>query len=471
MKPLIALIILLVMAAAFVGCGGGAGGAKTSPAPATVNVSVSDPTTCSVGASGPYLHIFVTITDVQINASATASDNDTSWVDLTPNLKSAPQQVDLLGLANSQCFLASLGSTTALQPGSYQQIRVILADNSVKPANDACKGVAANCVVLGTDPFSPKPLLLSSESKTGIKIPSGQIAGGQFTIAAGETKDLNLDFDSCASIVVQGNGQFRLKPVLHAGEVSLTSASINGKLVDQATGQPISGGKAIVALEQKDTNGIDRVVMQTTPASDGTWNFCPVPAGTYDVVAVAVSGSNVAYAATITTGVTPGAAVGTVKMFATQGASTAPATLQGDVTTANTSAAGTGADIALSALQQVTINTTSLTFTIPVGAQSAVVAVTTEKPSTCASGTCPTFSATYTMTVPPLNPTTGAFAASGTNYTAGSGAASYLVEAQAFVPGSGGTGDCNPSKLTSSPLTAAAGQTSTVPTLAFTGCQ
>jgi hypothetical protein len=51
--------------------------------------------------------------------------------------------------------------------------------------------------------------------------------------------------------------------VLHAGEVSLISSSINGKLVDKATGQPIMGGKSIVALEQT-SGGVDRVVMQTT---------------------------------------------------------------------------------------------------------------------------------------------------------------------------------------------------------------
>ncbi len=63
---------------------------------------------------------------------------------------------------------------------------------------------------------TPRPLLLSSQSKTGLKIPSGQIAAtARFVIAAGETKDLDIDFDACASIVTEGNGQFRLKPVLH----------------------------------------------------------------------------------------------------------------------------------------------------------------------------------------------------------------------------------------------------------------
>jgi hypothetical protein len=91
-------------------------------------------------------------------------------------------------------------------------------------------------------------LLLSSQSKTGLKIPSGQIASGGFTIAAGETKDLDIDFNTCASIVIEGNGQYRLKPVLHAGEVSTTSTSINGKVLDQATGNPVNG-VGTVALE------------------------------------------------------------------------------------------------------------------------------------------------------------------------------------------------------------------------------
>ena len=72
---------------------------------------------------------------------------------------------------------------------------------------------------------TPYPLLLSSEAQTGIKIPSGQIAVGAFTIAAGQTKDLDIDFLTCVSIVQEGNGQYRLKPVLHAGEVSTTSVS------------------------------------------------------------------------------------------------------------------------------------------------------------------------------------------------------------------------------------------------------
>ena len=61
-------------------------------------------------------------------------------------------------------------------------------------------------------------------------------------MAAGQTKDLDIDFSTCESIVAQGNGQYRRKPVLHAGEVSTTSTSINGKILD--IGQALSVGAA-----------------------------------------------------------------------------------------------------------------------------------------------------------------------------------------------------------------------------------
>ena len=112
-------------------------------------------------------------------------------------------------------------------------------------------GNPANCLVLAAD-NSVHALKLASEAQSGLKIPSGQIAGGKFTIAPGETKDLDIDFDACASIAPSG-GQFILKPVLHAGEVGLSSA-INGTVIDNSTSQPILGGTTVVALEQVDND-------------------------------------------------------------------------------------------------------------------------------------------------------------------------------------------------------------------------
>jgi hypothetical protein len=439
----------------------------------TVNVMVSDPATCSA-PQGPFSHIYVTITDVQINASSSAGDNDSGWTDLTPNLKQSPQQVDLLGQANNQCFLAMLGATTALQAGSYQQIRILLASNGTVVPGNQC-GSNANCVMLTSDVSNtPQALLLSSESQTGLKIPAGQIAGGQFTVAAGQTEDLDIDFDACASIVHEGNGKFRLKPVLHAGEVSVTSSSINGTIVDSVSGTAIAGGNTVVALEQKDNSGVDRVIMETVTDSTGAFSFCPVSAGTYDVVVVAVNGAGDAYAATVITGVQPGNALGTVPLVEQTGASLAPASITGEVTS-STGSAAISVDLSISALQPITVNGSSLLVTIPLAAQSAATATL----PTASGASCPanTDCATYTLSVPALNPSVGNYAVGNQTPAApASGPVNYTVDAMAFVSG-GGTHDCTMSDMqtsstsTSTSLTVTAGTSVTAATLAFTGCQ
>ena len=463
------VILVLVAAAMLVNCGSGSSNPATSMG--SVTVSISDPPTCGP-PQGPFSHIFVTVADVRIHRSADAGPNDSGWVGLTPSLKNGPKQIDLLGIANNQCFLAMLGSATEIQPGSYQQIRILLADNSVNVAGNQC-GSAANCVMLTSDATNtPQPIQLSSETKTGIKIPSGQIAGGKLMVAAGETKDLNIDFNACASIVMQGNGQFRLKPVLHAGEAGLTSAAINGAVVDGATGSAVVGGTTVVALEQKDSSGVDRVIMETVTDSNGQFAFCPVLAGTYDLVVTAINGAGTAYAATVITGVQPGDALGTIPLTA----AAAPASVTGQITS-STGSAAVAIDLSVSALQPVTVNGSNVLITTPLAQQSAATASLTTAPS----GSCPpnTDCVSYTLSIPAANPSVGAFNTSGIQIPAPppAGLVSYTIDAVAVVPGSAGTSDCNPSNLQTSQtnsnaaLTVLPGSAVTATTLAFTGCQ
>jgi Domain of unknown function (DUF4382) len=286
----VTIFTVVLMLVALIACGGGG---NTPSQTGFVNTSTSDPPTCSA-PSGPYSHVFVTVTDVKIHSSANAGSNDSGWIDLTPNLKNTPKQVDLLSQASTECFLAMLGSKTEIQAGSYQQIRVFLAPDNTTISGNQCSsapGNPANCVVLAAD-SSVHALKLASEAQSGLKIPSGQIAGGKFTISPGETKDLDIDFNACASIVASANGQFILKPVLHAGEVGLSSA-INGTVIDNSTSIPIVGGTTVVALEQKDSGGVDRVVMSTLADANGNFALCPVPAGAYDLVVAAVNGAGV----------------------------------------------------------------------------------------------------------------------------------------------------------------------------------
>ncbi len=437
-----------------------------APGAATANVMLSDPATCA-GPTGPYAHVYVTITDVQANVSSSAGDNGSGWTDLTPSLSSQPKQIDLLGQANNQCFLATLGATQQLQPGKYQQIRLILADNSASVANNLC-GSSTNCVVLTAD-NSVHELLLSSESKTGLKIPSGQIASGGFNIAAGQTKDLDIDFNTCASIVREGNGQYRLKPVLHAGEVSTTSTSINGKVLDKATGNPVNG-RVLVALEQPDTTGVDRIVFSTLAGNDGSFVFCPIPSGAYDVVVVGEAADGTAYQASIVTGVSNGQTIGTVDLYGTLATAMSTAQISGGITSQNNANQGTVADVAVSALEPTEGGTT---YTIPLlpNAQqpAAELALETAASSSCAAGTdC----ATYTMLLPAGGPYIGTYSASGATLSSNAPLATYIVDGLAVVPSSGGIANCAPPEQKTAPYAlAVGGATITVQPLSFIQCQ
>src|SRR5438445_15219 len=148
--------------------------------------------------------------------------------------------VTLSAAAIALLILASCGG------GNHSSTFGGQATGNITVANNQCNG-SFNCVVLASN-GSVHPLLLSSEATTGIKIPSGQIGGGGVTVPPNQTADLNIDFNACQSIVLQPNGQFRLKPVLHAGEGSLSACnSLSGTVVDSVTHAPISGGMVIVA--------------------------------------------------------------------------------------------------------------------------------------------------------------------------------------------------------------------------------
>jgi len=472
---------LLIAAIVVVAC------SSSSSTPASgmgkVSVMVSDPATCQA-PGGPYSAVWVTITDVKANVSATASDTDSGWVDLTPNLSKTPMQINLLGQASNQCFLATLGDALELQAGTYQQIRLMLAPNTATVTGNKC-GNAANCVMLTSDPATPHPLLLSSEAQTGIKIPSGQIASGGFTIAAGQTKDLDIDFLTCESIVQegnmqQGNVQFRLKPVLHAAEVKTTAVSVNGKVVD-ATGKPVAG--AMVALEQPsgtDANGnpIDRILQSTSTASDGTWVICPLVVGDtskpYDVV-VTGSSSGILFAPSIVTGVNIGSAVGTVALNASATATTAAlstATITGQVTSVSSGSTGVAIDAYLSVLE--TINKVDYTILLPTtGTQtggSNMLVTTTNASQTPACNPATAYCINYTLQTQASGAYIGMWSSSGATLNQPNPVPVYLVDGNATVTGSTTSPDCSPAEKISSAITLAGSPLAGTANLAFTGC-
>jgi len=460
-----------------VSCGGGSSTTPpSSTAPrGTASLSLSDPPSCKFPA-GTYKNVFITITSVQAHLSGTAGDTSPGWEELAPNLSNAPVQIDLLASPSGGCTLAQLGSNVSLPTGDYQQIRLILLANSATggPSTNACASVQGfNCAILSDN--SVHRLELSSQANTGLKIPPGQIVGGPIRVQANQHVDINIDFNVCASILVQGNGQYRLKPTLTAGQVSTVTTAISGQVVDGATQNPVSGGKVFVAIEQPDSNGVDRIVMQAAADANGNFNFCPLPTGTYDVVAVAVDGSGNAFAASVAIGVPSGTLFGKLALTAVTGPAQAPATIEGVVSAAN-GANGASVDGVLTALQSVAITGGTRLVTIPLlpNSLSNVATIASPANATCAAGT---FCEKYSLLVPASNPSVATFTAGGTTFPApAAGPVLYTVDARAFMPNSGGTPICNPSRIftdkdfNDQPL-AVTGTPVTAKTLDFVSCQ
>ena len=473
-----ASIILTLSALLIAGCGGSSS-MTSSNGVGTIRVSLTDPPSCKV-PNGNIEHVYVTIRSVQANISSTADDNSPGWQELAPQLNSLPMQIDLFGAGPNACLLAMLGSNTGLPVGTYQQIRLLLVPNNggggPLPSSNACGDQGFNCLVLSDG--SVHELQLSSQANTGLKIPPGQIEGGPITVSPGQDVDLNIDFNTCASLVQEGNGRYLLKPVLTAGQVSPNNTGISGQVVDSVTKLPIAGGTTIVALEEQDSTGADVIFMQSAADSNGNFNFCPLPTGAvFDVVAVAVNGAGVAYNATIATGVPGGTALGPIPITAELVAPTGPVTFQGYVT-ATTGTAPASVVASVSALQQITLaggGTREVTIPAELASQSNIAL---QSNSNCPAGApLQTNCAQYTLIEPASNPSVGNFSAGQITYAPpASGNVPYSIAASASVPMSGGTPDCSPSTQTTSvdtngnPLKATGGATVIPHELDFSGC-
>lgn len=248
MKQVLNLKLALggVLLASLAACGGGGDGET-----GTLNLALTDAPACGYDA------VNVTIEKVRVHQSSNAGDSDSGWSEivLSPALR-----VDLLGLQNGA--LAELGEVI-LPTGSYNQMRLVLADNK------------------GASPLANSVVLTSDKSVIALTTPSGQQSGvkaKQFNIdiAANQLAKFVIDFDACKSVVVAGNsGQYLLKPQL----------SVLPRYVSGVTGSvdlALANGFTSLSLQQ---GGV--VVKASAPASTGKFLLQPVAPGSYTLVMTA----------------------------------------------------------------------------------------------------------------------------------------------------------------------------------------
>lgn len=232
--------------AALAACGGGGGEASGS---GTLRLALTDAPSCG------YDEVNVTIERVRVHQSATAAESDGGWVDL---VQDPAQRVDLLTLTNG--LLMELGQTR-LTAGTYRQLRLVLAENTV------LNPLANSVLPTGGD-------------EVALKTPSAQQSGLKLrvnvAVATDQLADVVLDFDACKSVVkAGGSGQYLLKPVITA--FPRTATGVTGEVVAS-----LANGSTTLALQQ---GGV--TLRSTTPMPTGAFLLQPVLPGTYTFVLTA----------------------------------------------------------------------------------------------------------------------------------------------------------------------------------------
>jgi hypothetical protein len=291
------LIATLGAAIALAACGGGGGDGPAGQG--TLQVSLTDAPSCG------YDHVYVTVEKVRVHTSGSAADNDAGWHDIV--LPSA-KRIDLLDLANG--VLEDLGSTP-LPAGKYQQLRLVLADNSgTNPDANAVQPTGGQLTPLGTP----------SAQQSGLKLPVN------FTVGANQVIDLVLDFDACRSVVhASRSGKYLLKPV-----ISVTPAYTSA--IEGYVAPDLAASGTTVSAQQNGT-----VLRSTAPDATGKFVLGFLPDGSYTLVITADSHA---------TGVVSGVPVSTTTgVTAINGSATPlslPTSAMGTVTGTLTAANGAG---------------------------------------------------------------------------------------------------------------------------------
>jgi hypothetical protein len=158
-------------------------------------------------------------------------------------LNTTAKVYNLLELSNGVNTLIATGDLNA---GTVSQIRLILGtNNSVKVA-----GVVY-------------PLTTPSAMQSGLKLEVNQ------TFEAGVEYSILLDFDASQSIVLKGNNEYQLKPVIRTIDTAI-SGSIKGSIT------PLAGNVLITAT----SNG---VTYTSVTAANGSFLIAGLPLGTYDI--------------------------------------------------------------------------------------------------------------------------------------------------------------------------------------------
>jgi hypothetical protein len=224
MKNLLLFIVLLTIPFAFLNCNK----ENDNAGETRFQVYLTD-------GPGDYDHVYIDIQSVEV-FYASGGTHMMSAIN--------PGVYDLLLFNNG---LHTLLTSAMIPSGDISQVRLILGSNN-------------SVVVNGTQ----YPLQTPSAQQSGLKLKFDA------TLLPNTTYDLWLDFDADKSIVVQGNGDYLLKPVIRAFTLP-TTGGITGMI------NPAGAVNSVYVITSSSGT------ISTIPNASGYFLIYGLPAGSYDV--------------------------------------------------------------------------------------------------------------------------------------------------------------------------------------------
>lgn len=215
------------------GCGGGSG-SSSGGGSGSVAMSITDAKPVLPETAGKTItNVFVTIDEVLVHKSGGG------WISLDLPDNPSPFVIDLMQYSDG--FSTELVPPVALEAGKYTQIRLSVVSAKLAFDDDP-------------DPANWVDLTIPSENlKTDENF--------EFDVG-GSAVDITIDFDLSKSIVLEGNGSYKLKPVLHIVDTQaaatiegkITNSFIDGYAVVTVTDQTIGDVHTTIRVEKTDPN-------------------------------------------------------------------------------------------------------------------------------------------------------------------------------------------------------------------------
>ena len=230
MKKINFILSILLLSSVFYSCKDKEETTKTYP----YAISMTD-------APGPYDAVYVDIQGIEITGGGGKT--------VMTNVKTG-----IYNLLNFTNGIDTLLATATLEDAKVSQIRLILGPN--------------NTVVVDNVSY---PLSTPSAEQSGLKLQVHQ------TLQAGVLYSVLLDFDANQSIIKEGNGKYKLKPVIRTIETAISGA-IKGKIT------PVGTLATVTA-----TSGTS---YSSNVSASGDFLVMGLPPGNYDVTITPASPLN-----------------------------------------------------------------------------------------------------------------------------------------------------------------------------------